>query len=188
MLCNLALSLLAFRDSVMARQTAQCDLGERMNVLSCLYDVMHLTEDPGRDQDEMLEAVLQRLPGAMRYPDSAAGWIDCSGRRYGSSASGEQLSVCFGGTPRQPELLGVTYIAPLPTDAREPFLAQERSLFEALGKRLTDVMQRRHTERELQQPDRALRAARRDAQLVNRACHHSHFTRHTCLLAAHGCV
>ncbi|HOE40161.1 MAG TPA: response regulator [Rhodoferax sp.] len=183
MLCNLALSLLAFRESVIARKTAQCDLGERMNVLSCLYDVMHLTEDPGRDQDEMLEAVLQRLPGAMRYPDIAAGWIDFSGRRYGSSASGEQLSVCFGGTPKQPDLLGVTYIAPLPTDAREPFLAQERSLFEALGKRLTNVMQRRRTERSLQQADRALRTARQCGQLLNRAEHEDQLMQDTCRLA-----
>ena len=43
----------------------------------------------GRSRVEELLGVVQRLPAAMRYPASAAGWIEYKGRRYGSGASGD---------------------------------------------------------------------------------------------------
>jgi PAS domain S-box-containing protein len=149
LLRDMAVSVLSFRDSVLARDRAQYDLGERIKEITCLYDVMNLTEDPDGDLDAMLGAVAQRLPAAMRYPDRAAGWIAYAGRHYGNNAMGESLSVRFGGTVQQPDQLGVTYLSALPVDAGEPFLDEERSLLDALGKRLTNVMNRRRMGDEL---------------------------------------
>jgi two-component system sensor histidine kinase/response regulator len=82
LLRDMAVSVLAFRQSVISRKKAQYDLGERMKELSCLYDVKALTENRHRDLADMFEAIALRLPAAMRYPDIAAGWIIYQGRRY----------------------------------------------------------------------------------------------------------
>ncbi len=180
---NLAHAVLAFRDTSLAHRKAQYELGERMKEITCLYEVMNLTEDPRRALDEILEAIVQRLPQAMRYPDLAAGWIDYDGRRYGSSAIGEHLSVRFGSASGQGGQLGLTYLRALPPDAGEPFIAEERSLFEALGKRMTNLIERRRTERELEQTDRALRTARQCGQLLIHADHEEQLMQGICRLA-----
>ncbi len=180
---DMASAVLNFRETIISGRGARYDLGERMKELSCLYDVMTLTEDASLDLDEMLVTVAQRLPAAMRYPDIASGWINYKGRRYGGSAAGEHLSVCFGGTPEQPDLLGLSYISSLPADAGEPFLEEERSLFQALAKRMTNVIERRHTERTLEQTDRALRTSRQCNQLLIRAQHEGQLMQDICRLA-----
>ncbi len=180
---DLAHAVLSFRETSMSQHQAQYDLGERMKELSCLYDVLTLTEDDSRDLDQTLEAVARRLPAAMRYPEIAAGWIECKGRRYGGSAAGEQLSVCFGGTPEQPDQLGLSYTSTLPADAGAPFLAEEQSLFEALAQRMTTVMERRRAERELKLADRALRTARQCGQLLIRSQDEDQLMQDVCHLA-----
>ena len=169
LLRDMAVSVLAFRDSVISRNKAQYDLGERIKEVSCLYEVKALTEDPQRDIREMLNAVVQRLPAAMRYPEMAVAWIDYQGRRYGSRAAGETMRVGFGGTAAQPDWLGMTYTAPLQADAGEPFLAEEHALLEAIGKRLTDVIERRRNASALAQADRALLTARLCAKALIQA-------------------
>ncbi len=183
LLSNLANAVLSFRETSLAHRQAQYDLGERMKELSCLFDVKVITEDWRRDLGDMLGAVAQRLPAAMRFPDIASGWIDYKGQRYGSRTEGEHLSVCFGGPPDQPDLIGLTYSSPLPADAGAAFLAEEKSLFDALAKRLSDVMERRHFEVALAQADRALRTARQCNQLLIRAEQEDQLMQAICRLA-----
>ena len=180
---DLARAVLSFYEANLARRKAQYDLGERIKEITCLYDVMNLTEDVNRDTQEILETVVQRLPAAMRYPASAAGWIEYKGRRYGSGASGESLSISFGGTPEQPDLVGVTYLSRLPPDAGEPFLAEERSLFEALAKRIANVLSRKQAASALAQVNRALRTARECGQVLIHAEHEDHLMQEICRLA-----
>ena len=68
---SLAHAVLAFRDTSLAYRKSQSELRERMKEMTCLYDVMNFTEDPKHDLNEMLEAVAQRLPQAMRYQEMA---------------------------------------------------------------------------------------------------------------------
>ncbi len=141
----MAVSVLALRDSIMARQQAQYDLAERMKELACLYDVKALTENRSGALSDILAAVVQRLPAGLRYPERAVGWIDYQGQRYGSRADGESLSVRFGGTAQQPDLLGVAYTAPLPADAGAPFLTEEETLLAAMAQRLSDMVAMRRS-------------------------------------------
>ena len=183
LLQDMAGSVLAFRASVVSRKKAQYDLGERMKELSCLFDVKAITEDWRRDLADMLCTVAQRLPAAMRYPDIAAGWIEYKGQRYGNRADGEHLCVPFGGPPDQPDLLGLTYLSALPADAGDAFLAEERALFDALAKHLSDVMERRQVEAALAHTDRALRTVRQCSQLLIRAEQEDQLMQDICRLA-----
>jgi two-component system sensor histidine kinase/response regulator len=183
LLRDISVSALAFRQSVISRKKAEYDLGERLKELSCLFDVKAITEDWQRDLDDMLGAVARRLPAAMRYPELAEGWVDYKGQRYGSSVAGKHLSVRFGGTSEQPDLLGVTYSAALPADAGAAFLAEEQTLFEALAKRLREVLDRRQVEATLLQADRALRTSRHCSQLLIRAEDEDQLMQDICRLA-----
>ena len=150
--------LRAIRDSVTARKKAQDDLRERMKELSCLHDVVRMTEDVNSDLDQMLEAVAQRLPAAMRYPELAAGWITLKGRRYGAPGEGPQLSLPFDDDPKQPAQIGLTYFSQLPAHAGAPFLAEEEALMRVLAQRLRSVMARRDAARALDLANAALQA------------------------------
>ncbi len=180
---DMALAVLAFRDSIVSRRQAQFDLGERIKELSCLYDVMQVTEDLGRDLDDMLSTVAQRLPAAMRYPGAAQGWIEYRGKRHGPIAEGLHLSVSFGDPQGEAGRLGVTYQGPLPADAGEPFLPEERALLDTLGLRLTAVLHRRRVEASLTQTDRALRTARQCGQLLIHAQQEDQLMQDICRLA-----
>ena len=180
---DMARAVLAFRESILVRRQAQLDLSERIKELSCLYDVMQLTDDLDRDLDEMLEAIVGCLPAAMRYPDIAQGWIEYRGKRYGAAAQGEQLVVPFGDPQGESGHMGLTYVARLPADAGPPFLAEERTLFETLALRLTAVMHRRGVEVSLAQADRALRTARECGQLLIHAQNEDQLMQDICRLA-----
>ena len=180
---DLARAVLAFRDTSLAQRKTQYDLDGRLKEMSCLADVKQLTEDRHQDIADMLNAVVQRLPAAMRYPEGAVGWIDYQGHRYGSSAPGEHFSVPFGGKEEQPARLGITYTAPLPANAGAPFLVEEASLFAALAKRLSGVFALRHTESALAQADRAMRTSRRCNQLLIRAQDEAQLMQDICDLA-----
>jgi len=165
---------------------AQFDLGERMKELSCLFDVTRATEDVHADITEMFSAVARRLPAAMRYPEIAAGRIDHDGVRYGSDAEGQTLSVQFGGTQERPNLLTVVYDAPLPEGAGAAFLDEERALFETLGKRLHNVLQRRTSERKLDRVTRALRTISQCNHLLVHTDDEDQLMRDICRLIVEG--
>jgi two-component system, sensor histidine kinase and response regulator len=173
----------AFMDGLTARKQAQDALQERMKELSCLHDVVRMTEDVHCDLDAMLEGVAQRLPAALRFPELATGWIVLRGKRYGPPAEGEQISASFGDDPAQPALLGVTYFSRLPAHAGNPFLPEEQSLLHVLAQRLRSIMERRDSEQALNLAQRALRTARLSGQLVIHATNEATLMQDICRLA-----
>lgn len=184
LLSDLAGAVLSFHETSLARDKAQFDLSERMKELSCLYDVMALTEDLSRHPQEIFNEVVQRVPAAMRYPAITACWIEHLGQRYGHRADdAEQLSVCFGGSKERPDLLGVTYTSALPQDAGQPFLDEEKSLLDVLGMRLAIYLERRQSARQLAQANRALRTARQCGQLLIHAQDETQLMQQICNLA-----
>lgn len=184
LLSDLAGAVLSFHETSLARDKAQFDLSERMKELSCLYDVMSLTEDLSRHPQEIFNEVVQRVPAAMRYPAITACWIEHLGQRYGHRADdAEQLSVCFGGSKERPDLLGVTYTSALPQDAGQPFLDEEKSLLDVLGMRLAIYLERRQSARQLAQANRALRTARQCGQLLIHAQDETQLMQQICNLA-----
>ena len=144
---ELACAVLAFRAALVARQTAQYDLGERVKELSCLYDVSRITEHDDLSMSDMLTAVTARLPAAMRFPEIAAGAIEHDGARFGSSgqADGETLSATFKSMNGEPAQISIAYLAPLPAEASAAFLDEERALLEAIAARLSSAIERRRS-------------------------------------------
>lgn len=185
LMAEMARSVLAFREAIVASRQAQYDLGVRIKEISCLYDVKRLTENNEVDIAAVFNAVVGRLPAAMRYPEIALGCIECNGVTYGCSPDAaseeESLTVRFGGTDELPDRISIRYIAPLPADAGTSFLHEERELFAALGERLADIILRRQADQALKRVYRALQTtsgcnqllirAQNESQLMNDLCH-----------------
>ncbi|MDT8998301.1 PAS domain S-box protein [Paucibacter sp. APW11] len=142
LLTDLAHAVLAFRDTSLAHRQAQADLGERMKELSCLFDVVRIKARDDIDIDTLFEMVAGRLAAAMRYPELAAGCIECGDRRYGTQAEGPSLSVPFVGIDGQPSRVIMVYGQPLPPEAGEPFLPEEQALLEAIAAHLATAVER----------------------------------------------
>ncbi|WP_319239346.1 PAS domain S-box protein [uncultured Propionivibrio sp.] len=166
MLQGLAAAVLVFRETMLVRRQAEYDLGERIKEITCLYDVTRLTEETQCPLDEVLDAVARRLPAAMRYPELAVGCVDFHGVRHGALPDGLQLAVPIGAAQPGGDQIAITYVGALPANAGEPFLAEERALFETLANRLASVLDRRETQQALTKAHRALSTANRCSQML----------------------
>ncbi len=112
-----------------------------MKELSCLYDVFRLTEPDDVSVPTMLQAVVERLPRAMRYPELCTAHIECCGQKFGHITQETQLCVPFTSMGGSSASLCVSYTADVPAGAA--FLDEERELLDVIAKRLGGVIARR---------------------------------------------
>ncbi|MCM8737525.1 PAS domain S-box protein [Azospirillum sp. A1-3] len=139
-------AVLSFRDSLMLRQKAEADLGERMKELSCLYEVARITERTDLDVPTIFEMVAASLPAAMRYPEHAAGQIVYGTVLFGEEVDGQRLAATFVDGDGVAGTVAVIYRAPLPAEAGAPFLDEEAALIEAVALRLQMAVRRKRDE------------------------------------------
>ena len=141
---DMAHSVLAFREAVIARQVAQTDLAERIKEISCIYDVYRITDHDDVDLAEMLDTVSKRLPAAMRYPEICIGRIhDEDNFEEPTDTDPNELTAPFVGQNGKASRVSLIYTAALPAGAGEPFLIEECELLDAIAQRLSDVIKRR---------------------------------------------
>ncbi|MCG2585061.1 PAS domain S-box protein [Massilia sp. TS11] len=145
---EMARATLAFRASLLARQRAQFDLGERMKELSCLYDVFQLTEQDERDEAALLQAVAARLGAAMQFPAQAAACLQLDEALFGDArvlAQSRRLEASFD-APGVALRVSVAYLGALPPDAEHFLLPEENDLVQAVTLRLGSTLQRRQAQ------------------------------------------
>ncbi len=127
-------------------QIARSDLSKRMRELSCLYDIFRITEPDEVAMEERLMAVVERLPAAVRYPEIAVGQICCGANCLGSGDVGAvRLEIPFLSSSGQMARIALIYTAPLPAEAGEPFLPEEREMLETIARRLAGLFARHET-------------------------------------------
>lgn len=148
----------ALRHQTADLQTAKLALDERIKELACLYDVSNLCERSELDLEALFEAIVARLPAAMRYPTLATAWIHCGDRQLGQRTDGPRLCAQFIGRESQTASICVAYADKLPQDAGEPFLDDERAMLEAIAARMETSIRRRES-LATEADSRALRAA-----------------------------
>ena len=129
------------------------ELGQRVKELACLYEVFQLTEDPARDPDEVLGAIVGCVAGALQFPESALVWIEYGEKRFGADpaqASNERLRREFTGAAGVRGALLASYRDPRPAAASGVFLVEEGELLQALAQRLETFLQEGEAIRESQ--------------------------------------
>jgi two-component system sensor histidine kinase/response regulator len=145
LMAEMARACLAFRDSIAARDRAQYDLTERVKEQSCMYDIFRLTEDESASTAEMLQRIVERLPAAMRFPETTLVHVACFGQSMGSPealALPHRLQTFFDGDDGAVHQLTVACTAP-PVDGSDAFLPEESAMLEAIGLRISSMLQRR---------------------------------------------
>jgi len=140
---DMACVVLALRDTVLARMRAQSDLSERMKELSCLYDVVRITERDDLDPESMMAMVADRLPAAFHTPERIVGRIELGGRAVGPDPGGDRLAVPVRGPGDTVGQVLVGYRGPLPAGAAPPFAPEQHTLLEAVADRLAGALDRR---------------------------------------------
>jgi len=140
------------------RQRTQ-DLGERVKELNSLYAIGKLVETPGVSLEEILQGTVDLLPSAYQYPEVTCARLCLEDRRFKTQGFretpwGQASDIRVHGKPVGS--VEVFYLEQRPESDEGPFLAGERALIDAVGRRLGRVTQRVRTQQELADANRLL--------------------------------
>ena len=127
-------------------------LGERVKEQRCLYDVFTLTENVDQPVGEVLQAVVERLPGGWQWPELAEVRLELDGQVYTSPGFQDTpwcQEVALRPDKTQSGSLRLCYQHSPPSDGLV-FLPEEANLLEAVAARLTALIQQHRSRRALQ--------------------------------------
>lgn len=152
----------------LVHQEAQAKLHERVKELHCLYSVAHLSDNPERPLDQVLQGVADLLPEAWQYPEMAAGRVVLDGREFRSPGFSESslmqsAPLVIGGTARGS--VDVAYLGEHPRHHGELFLEEEQNLIDAVTREVAGIVERQQVRDEKARLENQLRHADRLATI-----------------------
>ncbi len=121
-------------------------LRERVKELNCLYSISAIAERPDLSLDEAIQQVADILPAAWQYPEVACGRIVIDDKTYPSATFapvGDHQSQTVTANGEAIGFVEIRYLEPRPASHEGPFLAEERSLINAIASRIGEVVERR---------------------------------------------
>lgn len=141
----------------------QYALRDRMKDIACLYAVFQITDNTTLALDDMLQAVVERLPAGMQHPELAMACIEREGRRLASADFYEtpwQIAVDLDGVHGRYGRVIVAYRSVPPSLHRrhaDPFFPEERELLHTLAERLSGVIEGYQAREALQRSEERMR-------------------------------
>lgn len=147
------------------------DLQERVKELTALHGTARVLQDDARPVGEALAEVVALLPPAWQYPEITCARIvfdDTEVRSASFATSPWRQSTEFRTASGKSGRVEVFYAERAPESAEGPFLAEERNLINSLGEMLRSFLERRETQRALEEARTELeqRVEERTAELV----------------------
>jgi two-component system, NtrC family, sensor kinase len=147
---------------------AQIDLRERIKELSCLYGIARLAAQTNMGVDEILKGIVEVLPQAWLYPETACAQITFDGRpyftvNYRQGRHRQQSPINIGGKRRG--YVEVAYLDERPERDEGPFLTEERNLLDAVAEEVAVIIMRREAEQDKLRLEEQLRHADRLATI-----------------------
>ena len=130
-------------------------LNERIKELDCLYDIARLKLQHDTQTNEVLQQIVDRLPGGLQRPGLASACIEFADQRFTSSgfaASDHRIEAAFTAPDDSQGRIHVVY-SETGTEAAPAFLPEEHELVATVAGHVETFLQRRH-----------MHAALRDAQ------------------------
>lgn len=149
----------AHKLSAQALEERTRDLGERVKELNFLYTMSTLVERPHLSLKEMLHALLDLIPLALRYRDEVRARIIVGDQTLTTSNFSESPWRYVCDISFQGELLGtieVFYVEEKPDVNDGPFLKGEKDLLCEAAARIGEVISRRRAEKALREAQRHL--------------------------------
>ncbi len=127
-------------------------LGERVKELTTMYAVAHLLQMQEKPTRTLLEEITALLPPVWQHPEVAAARVQWDGLEFTTPnfrSSRWRQQAAFTTTDGRNGMVEVVYLALRPTKVEGPFLAEERSLIEAVAENLKLYLDRKHLESEI---------------------------------------
>ena len=153
----------------MAEEQAQyAALRERVKELTCLYSLAQLAQRPDVTLEQILQGTVKLLPPAWQYPEITAARITLDGQTYYSrnfTEDGQTQSAPIVINGRHRGSIDVAYTERRPELDEGPFLKDERSLIDAIGRHLSLIIERRQAEEDRLRLQEQLRHADRLATI-----------------------
>jgi len=132
-------------------QTTEAALAERVKELTCLYGIAQVAAQPGISLEEIIGGIVELLPPAWQYPETAFARIILDGLSYtteGFRECGQKQTaeIIVDGMPRG--VVEVVYAAKKPDLDEGPFLKEERKLIDAIARQIALVVERIQVEQD----------------------------------------
>nr|WP_321402136.1 LuxR C-terminal-related transcriptional regulator [uncultured Desulfobacter sp.] len=136
------------------------NLRERMKEINCLYGISKILEQAGLSLEETFQQVVDLIPPSWQYPEITCAQLlinDQSFRteNYKNTFWKQQANINAYGEPIG--ILTVCYLEKRPDIDEGAFLAEERSLINAVAELLGRTIQRKQAESELRESRRKLK-------------------------------
>jgi len=139
-------------------------LTERVKELTCLYGIAQIAGQPGISLEEIIQRIVELLPPAWQYPETAFARIILDGISYTTQGFREcrqkqTAEIIVGGVPRG--VVELVYVDGKPDLDEGPFLKEERNLIDAVARQVALVVERKQAEEDkLKLHDQLLHADR----------------------------
>jgi two-component system NtrC family sensor kinase len=151
-----------------ADRRAQAELRERVKELACLYNISQIAEAHRGFDRELLTGVAEQLCSAFQFPDNAAVRVvfddlDVRTDRWADKGPALEADITTGTERRG--VVAVRYPSPTPEIDIDPFLPEETSLIDAVGRQVALLAERHAAESERERLQVQLRHADRLATI-----------------------
>ncbi len=145
------------------------DLGERVKELSCLYRLATLVEQRDVRLGDVLQGLVDIMPPAWQYPEVTCARITFEGTTFSTANFRESARRQTAAVSVHGEAAGemtVCYLEEEPAADEGPFLAEERTLIDALAERLGRTVERIRAEEDLSADRERLRSLASELSLA----------------------
>ncbi|CAD6879069.1 hypothetical protein [Methylomonas albis] len=135
------------RDITQLHET-QIALSERIKEQQCLHAVFRVTEDIQKPLSEVLQTVVDLLPGGWFYPEFTAARLEWQDQCYTTPDFDHAIDLLSASFQIDGDTGGITvgYLRTQAVQQESPFLSEERILIDAVAERLGSYLNRRLTE------------------------------------------
>lgn len=146
-------------------------LNERVKELNCLYGTSNLIEKQDISIEEILQGTVELMPPAWLYPKITCARIILGDLIFKTNNFQETIwkqasDIIVHGDPVG--RLEVYYLEEKPQRDEGPFIAEERSLINAVAERLGKIIERKRAEEEIQKLNRSLKAKTMELASANK--------------------
>jgi len=152
-------------------QTRTYELAERVKELNCFYGIANLVQKPGISLEQILKGTVDLIPPACQYPKIACARVVLEGQIFRTSNFRETIwkqasDIIVHGD--RAGTLEVCYLEEKPERDEGPFVAEERSLINAIAERLARIVERKKAEEQIQKLNESLKSHAAELAAANK--------------------
>jgi signal transduction histidine kinase len=124
-------------------------LRERVKEINCMYSISEFAEREGLSLDDVINLIVDAIPGAWQYPDVTCARVTVDGLEYKTDnfrleGDAQSQVISMEGLPAGQ--VEVRYLEPRPASFEGPFLKEERSLINAIASRIGEIVEKRRVD------------------------------------------